>query len=114
MFTELEMKLWRLALNKAAMKGEYENAFRMIGESLRERNFTPEDLGIPTIKPIDWGSTIIPLKKHKGKTIREVAITEPDYLAWCIRWIQNGDEDLQDKFKYLVMAINKFYSEGQK
>jgi len=114
LFSEREMKLWRLALDPGAKKGEIENAMVMIGNSLRSRNFKTEQLGFPSVPKVeDWGATIMPLKKHKGKTIREIAMTDPSYLSWCLHWVKDGDEELQHKFKFLIVAINNFYREGR-
>lgn len=113
-YNDYEMKLWRLALDPGAMKGEIDNSAVKLIESFRKRNLKPEDLGVPpVVASVDWGSTICPFKKWRGKTISEIALSEPDYLAWIIDWIENGDEELQQKFRFFVVAINNFYRGGR-
>lgn len=118
MFTEKEMKLWRLALDAQAQKGEIDNAAIAILKSLRSRNFKAETLTSvvkpepkPKPKPEkhkpDPGDIVFQFGKHKGKMIREVP---PDYLHWIHRWIDEGDADLQKKFGWLKKSIEEYWN----
>jgi len=113
MFNDKEMKLWRLALDREAKVGEIQNASIMIIKSLRARGFVVEMLnGISTAKPEkpkkDPGDIVFSFGKHTGKKIKEVP---PDYLRWIHSWIDNGDEDLQKKFKWLRLAIEEYWNQ---
>jgi hypothetical protein len=48
MFTPLEQKLWRLALDKAAAEGEFSNAIIKLVKSLRARGYSSYDNPAPT------------------------------------------------------------------
>jgi uncharacterized protein (DUF3820 family) len=116
MFNEKEMKLWRLALDPGAMKGEYENAIVLILNSLRARNFKPEDLSGVKPQPqqqhyrprqdkqTHWGTTKMPFGKYKGEMLQDIDI---DYLHWVMGWIHEDDGRLQ-KFSWLVTTIENY------
>src|SRR3954471_20039164 len=112
------MKLWRLALDTQAQKGEIENAAVAILISLRSRNFKAEMLNEvvkpqpkPKAKPEkhkpDPGDIVFQFGKHKGKKIREVP---PDYLHWIHRWIDEGDDTLHRKFDWLKKSIEEYWN----
>lgn len=112
MFTDREVKLWRLALNAAASTGEVDTAAAMLIRSMRERNVTPEQLfaaparaGQEEPSQPDWGATEMRFGKYKGRPIRAI---DPAYLFWAYDWIFSGDPDLQIKFGNLGRAIGSF------
>jgi hypothetical protein len=103
MFTDKEMKFWRLALDHAAMNGEWQNSMVMLGNSLRSRKFLPEHLGA-AISSVDWGITTLRFGKHKGEQLKSVP---PDYLVWLCDWI-DSDADRSQSFTVLRRAISNY------
>lgn len=101
--TETELKLFRLALDKAATEEEAATAAAKLIALMRRRGADsydpderarfrfPEASRVPkrdkTVKAVDWpGSIIMPFGKHRGKPL---ALIPPDYLWWCL---QNFDQ----------------------
>ena len=119
MFNEKEMKLWRMALDPGAMKGEYENAIVLILNSLRARNFKPEELSgtkpnsqqhyrpRQESKGTHWGTVKMPFGKYKGEMFQDIDI---DYLHWVMGWVQE-DDGRQQKFSWLVTSIENYLQE---
>jgi hypothetical protein len=113
-FTDKEMKLWRLALDKAAQTGEIQNAAIALVTMLRNRRFTTDDLTtVNGAKPektnIDWGASVINFGKHKGRKIKEV---DPSYLFWACDWI-NSEPELQKRFGNLRKAIINYLKSAE-
>jgi hypothetical protein len=108
MFNEKEMKIWRLALDKSAIDGEWKNSAVAILTLLRSRNFRYEDLmsGRVNTPPTDWGSTVMDFgKQWKGEMIKNI---DPQYLSWFLGWVEE-EEWRQEKYKFLVIAINRYF-----
>ena len=107
-YTELEMKFWRMALDKSAAEAEWKFSMEKIGKSLRERNVKPEELGISSSPETNWGSTTFSFGKHNGETIEQVAFMDSSYLSWVM---DMEDEDFKLRHRYLRMAIENFFKQ---
>jgi uncharacterized protein (DUF3820 family) len=90
-FTELEQKLLRLALDSGAQVGEIQNSALMLIESLRRRGMRPEalilgsELRAPSESdtPLDKARRLkMPFGKHRG---RRLDVIDPSYLRWALR-----------------------------
>jgi uncharacterized protein (DUF3820 family) len=78
-FTDIERKLIRLALDPGAAPGEIDTAAIKLVRSLRSRAIPSERIiSLPTIRP-DCGETRLPFGRHRHKQIRDVDF---DYLKW--------------------------------
>lgn len=100
------MKLWRLALDKSALKGEVDNAAIAIIHSLRNRNYNLEQLTMEPIETasVDWGTAVFNFGKHRGEMIKDVPA---DYLLWAYHWIES-DSELEKRYGNLHFAIGKY------
>lgn len=102
--TEVEMKLFRLALDKAATDEEAATAAAKLIALMRKRgadSYDPNErdrFRIPeaarqarhdkTVKAEHWpGSIVMPFGKHVGRPLAQIP---PDYLRWCL---ENFDPD---------------------
>jgi uncharacterized protein (DUF3820 family) len=89
MFTAVEQKLLRLALDEAAQPGEIQNSAVKLIESFRRRAVKPEAL--IQQQPAEWQLSVelgraaqlkMPFGRHKD---RRLDVIEPDYLRWVLR-----------------------------
>jgi hypothetical protein len=116
-FTEREQKLFRLALDRSASKGEIANAALALINSLRERGVSAYDkkeadsfkVGKPSPPRHDpvanWpGSILMPWGKYKGRPLAEI---DPSYFRWCIENIEynHRTEPLLDAMEWLLDDI---------
>ena len=110
--TTIEMKLLRLALDKAAYDGEAENAAVMLVRKLRERSADADELfghayaGIPEPSPpkqANIGSEKMTFGKYKGEKIKDVPVS---YLFWVMQNCTNINPKLKS-------AIHQFLEESQ-
>jgi hypothetical protein len=102
--TPTELKLFRLALDKAATDDEAATAASKLITLMRRRgadSYDPDEPGsfrIPeatravrhdkTVKREEWpGSIVMPFGKYRGIALARIP---PDYLRWCI---DNFDEN---------------------
>lgn len=107
MFTDKELKLWRMALHPTTMDGEITNAAILLIQSLRERKITVEDLvkGKPYSQPqTHWGTVKMPFGKWKGEMLQDIDL---DYIHWCIAWIDE-DDGRSRKFEWLREAMHHY------
>lgn len=104
-FTEIEMKLLRLALDKGAYEGEADNAAVMFIRKLRERNMTVEELfgQASQTSPLKskCGNEVMTFGKYKGEMIKDVP---QNYLIWVLNTCTNIDPRLR-------LAIHTFLTE---
>jgi hypothetical protein len=88
MFTAVEEKLLRLALDEAAQPGEVCNSAVKFVESLRRRGVKAEAFTRPLQPPelfptkLDRARVLkMPFGRHRG---RRLDVIEPDYLKWAL------------------------------
>lgn len=79
MFTEMEIKLLRLALDKGAMGGEIDNAAIALIRKLRNRNVNIDDI--------------------VGKALKDIP---KDYLLWVLNNCDNISPSLENAIKIIV------------
>ena len=106
--SELQQKLLRLALDKAAQPGEIQAAAIKFVESLRREGMKLEDIlgreGARVYSKPDYGLTVMPFGKHKDLRLKEI---DPRYLIWLRGDIEsNGDTD-RDIYKAIVGFMNQ-------
>ena len=110
--TSIEMKLLRLALDKAAYEGEADNAAIMFVRKLRERNATADELfrhspatiSEPSVSKCgDDGNKKMTFGKYKNEMIKEIPI---GYLTWVLRNCTNIDPKLK-------LAIHNYLGKTQ-
>jgi hypothetical protein len=123
-FTEKEQKLFALAMDPAAKKGEIENAAAALIKSLRDRgidahsgehkSFTPKQAPPPPPPNTkshekwsseDWPGTIVMgFGKHKGKRLAEI---DPSYMRWCLNnWDHDRSGDLLAAMAWLLEDLH--------
>lgn len=120
MFTDKEVKLLAMALDKSVTEGEWKNAITLFGKSLRDRDISLEHMnGKPKQqqrpftqsakpnKPTNWGTTEMPFGKYKGETLQDCDL---NYLHWVLGWMSE-DRQREQKFAWLIMAIENYLKE---
>jgi hypothetical protein len=112
--TPKEVKLVWLMLDRAAARGEIENAARMFAQSLRARQVKAEEvekalakLNIepapePNCSKPDYGLCMMPWGKHRGKMFKEIA---PSYFRYVVAWIEDPEGDRLPKMAGLLQDI---------
>lgn len=120
--TVLEEKLLRLALDKAAPKGESDAAALKLIASLRTRQIDGYDHNVksafggknnysydtppnpPGFQPDDWpGSIIMPIGKYQNKRLAEI---DPSYFSWALRtWDRAERGELMDAMEWLLADL---------
>ena len=103
--TEIEMKLLRLALDRAAYEGEADNAAIMFVRKLRERNAKADDLfghGQASANTNGKGNETMTFGKYKNQMIKNIPIA---YLVWVMNTCTNIDPQLK-------LAIHEFLTEN--
>ena len=95
-FTEVEAKLLRLALDRAARGGEIETSAIKLVESWRRRGLSAETLlaPAPLLEPLDRARRLkMPFGRHRG---RRLDVIEPPYLRWVLRECSGLSLDLRE------------------
>ena len=109
-FTDIEMKLLRLALDKGAYEGESDNAAIMLIHKLRERGVTADGLVFgstnnytqtTTTAVTKCGNEKMTFGKYRNERIKDVPI---DYLMWAIYNCSNMDVKLKLAIHRYLMA----------
>lgn len=94
MLPDIEMKLLRLALDRAASEGEINNAATTLIRKWRARNISAEDFDLPARRVI-----VIPFGKHKGKELNDVPT---DYLMWVLANCTNINVILRNEIERIL------------
>jgi uncharacterized protein (DUF3820 family) len=110
--SEKVTKLLMLALDAGASDGEAENAAVAAVRIMRRSGMKLSDIASPATSSRSakseyekwWEKTVMPFGKHKGKTIGQIARTEPDYLVWCMKNL-DVDGTLMDAIKSACQAV---------
>jgi hypothetical protein len=103
--TEVEAKLLRLALDRAARGGEIETSAIKLIESWRRRGLLAETLLAPSAaqhppsrSAFSPGDVLMPFGKCRGLPLRRV---KTHYL----RWVLENCEDLQPELERAIRAV---------
>lgn len=109
MLNDIELKLLRLALDRAAPDGEYSNAAIMLIRKLRERNATADDLFVQSNRLVEYETAfnhkgyaddfIMPLGKHKGELLEDIPVS---YLRWALNNCNNIKPNLRNAIKNII------------
>jgi hypothetical protein len=109
-FTELEQKLIRLALDSSAQVGEIQNSALMLIESLRRRGMRPEILIFGSeLKESERPFTafqqarrrVMPFGRHRGRRLDAI---EPSYLKWALRECSCLSLGLRESIKIVLQG----------
>lgn len=116
-FTEVEIKLLRLVLNKEAAPGEVSTGAQKLIESLRRRGveahaieqaFVQEPLPAKRIRP-DFGLTVMLWGRCKGKRFMDIP---PSELRSAISWARRTP-GVAEKFSSFLHDAEEFLKQGQ-
>ena len=105
MLTDIELKLLRLALDRAAPDGEYSTAAIMFIKKLRERNANADDLfnkPNPVILSNDLSAHSqwrMPFGKYKDEMLIDIPT---DYLIWVLQNCRNIKPDLRNAIQNFI------------
>jgi len=104
-FTEVEAKLLRLALDRAARGGEIETSAIKLVESWRRRGLSAETLLEPDAASLSASRSgfspadvLMPFGKCRGLPLRKI---KTSYL----RWVLKNCEDLQPELERAIRAV---------
>lgn len=104
MLNDIETKLLRLALDKAAYPGESDNAAVMLIRKLRERNVSADDLFVKSNSgkfntPSIYGRQRMPFGKYEGEMLANIP---EDYLLWALQNCRNMKPNLRNAIKSVI------------
>jgi uncharacterized protein (DUF3820 family) len=105
-FTDVEVKLLRLGLDRAAHPGEVDACAVQLFRSLRRRGLTAEDLLRRSAQAI-WAARelaaargrVITFGKYRGKTIGEIPMS---YLRWALKSCRDMSHNLRRSMQIVL------------
>lgn len=106
MFTDKEVKLLNLALDKSATEGEIRNAAIAFVTKLRSRGFRYLDATTHEYEEReDYGLTVMTFGKHKGKCLKDIP---NDYLIWVMESAERCSEYIKDSIRMYLSESRKW------
>jgi uncharacterized protein (DUF3820 family) len=112
-FTDVEQKLIRLGLDKAAYQGESDACAIKLFRALRKRNATADQI-IRAFVTSTWEARelaaargrVMTFGKHQGRTIGELP---PSYLRWVLEKCKNAPFNLRRAILLVLNACNHLF-----